>query len=133
MWPLRTEELQRLNRTYTGLMRQLARLGGKLRGKVDISHKAARDALGLPALESLLTQKRQRWVGHALRRAEGDASKAAVMYQLHHNKAGAWAKLVWADMAIIGWRNIEALQVFRVYSNRARFREKTDARAMSAP
>jgi hypothetical protein len=36
-------------------MRQLARLGGKLRGKVDINHKAARDALGLPALESLLT------------------------------------------------------------------------------
>ena len=56
VWPLRKQELQRLNRTYTGLMRQLARLGGKLRGKVDIGHNAARDALGLPALESLLTQ-----------------------------------------------------------------------------
>jgi hypothetical protein len=102
VWPLRKEELQRLNRTYTGLMRQLARLGGRLRGKVDISHKAARDALGLPALESLLTQKRLRWVGHALRRAEGDASKAAVLYELQHNKAGAWAKLVWADMTTLG-------------------------------
>jgi hypothetical protein len=29
-WPLRKEELQRLKRTYTGLMRQLARLGGRL-------------------------------------------------------------------------------------------------------
>jgi hypothetical protein len=60
VWPLRKQELKRLNRTYTGLMRQLAHLGGKLRGKVDINHKAARDALGLPALESLLTQKRLR-------------------------------------------------------------------------
>jgi ankyrin repeat protein len=131
VWPLRKEELQRLNRTYTGLMRQLARLGVRLRGKVDISHKAARDALGLPALESLLTQKRLRWVGHALRQAEGDASKAAVLYELQHNKAGASAKLVWANMTIMGWRNIEALQV--AVSNRARFREKTDTRAMSAP
>jgi hypothetical protein len=76
---------------------------------MDISHKVARDALGLQALESLLTQKRLRWVGHALRRAEGDASKAAVLYELQHNKAGAWAKLVWADMTITGWQNIEAL------------------------
>ena len=66
-----------------------------------------------------------------MRRAEGDASKAAVLYQLQHNKTGAWAKLVWADMTIMGWRSIEALQV--AVSNRARFREKTDARAMSAP
>jgi hypothetical protein len=131
VWPLRKQELQRLNRTYTGLMRQLARLGGRLRGIVDISHKAARDALGLPALESLLTQKRLRWVGHALRRAEGDASKTAVLYELQHNKASAWVKLVWADMTIMGWRNIEALQA--AMSNRARFREKTDARALSAP
>jgi hypothetical protein len=91
---------------------------GKLRGKVNISHKAARDALGLPALESLLIQKRLRWVGHALRRAEGDASKAAVLYQLQHNKAGAWAKLVWADVTIMGWRNIKALQ--EAVSNRGR-------------
>jgi hypothetical protein len=41
VWPLRKEELQRLNRTFTGLMRQLACLGGKLRGWLDISHKAA--------------------------------------------------------------------------------------------
>jgi hypothetical protein len=109
-------------------MRQLARLGGKLRRKVDISHNAARDALGLPALESLLTQKRLRWVGRALRRAEGDASKAAALYQLQHNKAGDWAKVVWAAMTIMGWRSIEALQV--AVSNRACFREKTDARAM---
>ena len=66
-----------------------------------------------------------------MRRAEGDASKAAVLYQLQHNKAGDWAKLVWADMTIMGWRSIEALQV--AVSNRARFREKTGARAMSAP
>jgi hypothetical protein len=65
-----------------------------------------------------------------LRRAEGDASKAAVLYELQHNKAGAWAKLVCEDMIIMGWRNIEALQV--VVSNRARFKEKTDARAIHA-
>jgi hypothetical protein len=38
-----------------------------------------------------------------LRRAEGDASKAAVLYELQHNKAGALAKVVWADMTIMGW------------------------------
>jgi hypothetical protein len=37
-------------------MRQLAHLTGKLRGQLDISHKTAQDAMGLPALESLLSR-----------------------------------------------------------------------------
>eukprot|EP00959_Pyramimonas_sp_CCMP1952_P087513 1831169-Pyramimonas_sp.AAC.1 len=87
--------------------------------------------MGLPALEALLTQKRLRWVGHALRREEGDASKAAVLHELRHNPTGTWTKLVRGDMLTVGWRSIEALQM--AVSNRSRFRETTDARAISAP
>jgi hypothetical protein len=37
---------------------------------------------------------------------------------------------MWEDMTIMGWRNIEALQA--AVSNRTRFKEKPDARAISA-
>jgi hypothetical protein len=88
-------------------------------------------AIGLPELEPLLTQKRLRWVGHALRREEGDASREAVLHELQADNVGTWAQLVWCNMNAIGWQNVEALQV--EVTNRVRFKATTDARSRGAP
>jgi hypothetical protein len=110
---------------------QLARKGGKLRGRVKMKLTDALAAMGLPELEPLLTQKRLRWVGHALRREEGDASREAVLHELRADNVGMWAQLVRCDMDTMGWPNVEALQA--EVTNRARFKATTDARSRGAP
>jgi hypothetical protein len=40
--------------------------------------------LHLPTMHGLLRQKRMRWVGHALRRADSDLSKVEVKQQSWH-------------------------------------------------
>ena len=132
VWPLRPEELKRLKAAYSDMVIQLARMGGKLRGRVKMKLTDALAAVGLPELEALLTQKRLRWVGHALRREEGDASKAAVLHKLQTNREGTWAQLVWGDMETMGWQDVEELQAAAV-DNRAQFKRTTDALLRGAP
>ena len=131
VWPLRPEELKRLQSAYTDMVIQLARKGGKLRGRVKMKLTDALAAMGLPELEPLLTQKRLRWVGHALRREEGDASREAVLHDLRTDNVGTWAQLVRCDMNAMGWTSVEALQA--EVTNRARSKATTDARSRGAP
>jgi hypothetical protein len=127
VWPLRPEELKRLKAAYSEMVIQLARRGGKLRGRVNMKLKDALAEMGLPELERLLTQKRLRWVGHALRREGGDASREAVLYELRADNEGTWAQLVRGDMKAMRWQDVEALQV--AVTNRAQFKASTDARS----
>jgi hypothetical protein len=56
----------------------------------------------LPEMQSLLRQKRLRWVGHALRRQDGDLCKDTVKQELAH-KSSTWTACM--------LRNMEALKI----------------------
>ena len=53
--------------------------------------------LGLPTMTALLRQKRLRWVGHALRRDDGDLSKTEAKSELALSSK-PWTKCVLSDM-----------------------------------
>jgi hypothetical protein len=74
---------------YFDLVIQLARMGSKILGRLEMRLKDALAVMGLPELEPLLTQKRLRWFKHALRREGEDASREAVLHELRYNHEGA--------------------------------------------
>ena len=75
----------------------------------------------LPTISQLITQKRMRWVGHALRRNNSDRSKRAVIETLNI-KESPWTKLVKKDckQLKIPWKKIRELAL-----NRSDFRHVT--------
>ena len=75
----------------------------------------------LPTISQLITQKRMRWVGHALRRNDSDRSKRAVIETLNI-KESPWTKLVKKDCKELKilWKKIRELAL-----NRSDFRHVT--------
>ena len=61
--------------------------------------------LGLPTMTALLSQKRLRWVGHALRRDDGDLSKTEVKSELALSSK-PWTKCVLSDMESLGIQTV---------------------------
>ena len=61
-----------------------------------ISKKALLKHFDIPLIEDLVSQKRIRWVGHALRRHEKDRSRIAVTSCLD-DASSSWTKLVQKD------------------------------------
>ena len=79
--------------------------------------------LGLPMMHGLLRQKRMRWVGHALRRADSDLSKVAVKKQLALSRK-SWTKCLLGDMEELNIKGIKALEDFK---KRELFRRRSSA------
>jgi hypothetical protein len=78
--------------------------------------------LHLPTMHGLLRQKRMRWVGHALRRAESDLPKVEVKKELALSSK-PWTKCLLGDMKELNIKSIKALEdiskkrdVFRIRS-----------------
>ena len=75
----------------------------------------------LPRIAAYITQKRLRWVGHALRREDTDRSKQAVTTELK-NKESLWTKLVLRDCAKVG---VPMEEMILLSGDRAKFRKMT--------
>ena len=65
--------------------------------------------LGLPTMHGLLRQKRMRWVGHALRRADSDLSKVEVKKELALSLK-PWTKYLLGDVKELNIRSLKALE-----------------------
>ena len=63
--------------------------------------------LDLPEMQNLLRQKRLRWVGHALRRKDGDLSKDTVKQELTR-KSSTWTACVLSDMEALNIGSVVA-------------------------
>ena len=83
----------------------VARLGDALSNaeqpveKRNFSKAEVLKMLDLPEMQNLLRQKRLRWVGHALRRKDGDLSKDTVKQELTR-KSSTWTACVLSDMEV---------------------------------
>ena len=64
--------------------------------------------LHLPTMHGLLRQKRMRWVGHALRRADSDLSQVEVQELALSSKP--WIKCLLGDMKELNIKSIKALE-----------------------
>ena len=80
--------------------------------------------LDLPEMQNLLRQKRLRWVGHALRRKDGDLSTDTVKQELAR-KSSTWTACVLSDMEALNIGGVVALE--RGANNRESFRKLTSA------
>jgi hypothetical protein len=65
--------------------------------------------LHLPTMHGLLRQKRMRWVGHALRRADSDLSKVEVKKEWALSSK-PWTKCLLGDMKELNIKSIKALE-----------------------
>jgi hypothetical protein len=92
--------------------------------KTNFSKAEVLKMLDLPEMHSLLRQKRLRWVGHALRRKDGDLSKDTVKQELAR-KSSTWTACVLSDMEALNIGGVVALE--REANNRESFRKLTSA------
>ena len=93
VWPIKKQDVKALEGAHSMMMRRM--LIGKKAGE-HISKEELLSAFNLPLLADLITRKRMSWIGHALRRPDGDRSKIAVRSALEDTGA-IWTKLVMAD------------------------------------
>ncbi len=80
-------------------------------------------------MQNLLRQKRLRWVGHALRRKDGDLSKDTVKQELAR-KSSTWTACVLSDMEALNIGGVVALEreaKLNLANNRESFRKLTSA------
>ena len=62
------------------------------------------ETLGMASVADIITTKRLRWVGHALRRHDRDRSRIAVMNELK-DTSSTWTKLVMQDCSKTVWNS----------------------------
>jgi hypothetical protein len=115
VWPIKKQDMKALEGAN---FRMLRMMGGK---KFDehVTEAQLRRAFGLPEIRHFLSQKRMRWIGHALRRDEGDRSRQAVKRALDKRRA-IWTKLVQADCEVMG---VLFCDLEELAKNRAKFRK----------
>lgn len=85
------------------------------------SEKQLQKRFELPDIEDFITQKRLRWVGHAMRRKASDSSFMAVAKALK-NKDSLWTRLIISDCAK---KEIDFGSLNTLVLDRAEFREIT--------
>ena len=98
VWPIRQQDMKALEGAHFRMMRRMM-----IDKNYDehISREELLSTFKLPTMSKLITRKRLRWIGHALRRKDGDRSKIAVCSAMED--AGAtWTKLVLEDCRQLG-------------------------------
>lgn len=93
VWPIKKQDFKSLRGAHFKMMRRMVVT------EVENEHiktGALHHLFGLPTIEDIITQKRMRWVGHALRRNERDRSRQAVLAALEEQQS-LWTKLVIED------------------------------------
>ena len=92
VWPIKKQDLQTLESAH---FRMAKRMLGRDHDE-HISREQVFAETGLPRIADYITQKRLRWVGHALRRNDTDRSRQAVLRELE-DQDSYWTKLVLRD------------------------------------
>ena len=88
VWPLTKDDTTLLEGIYTRMTKSVCLRAARMRSEAEqtkVIHTKAVDVLkllGLPRMTALLRQKQLQWVGHALRRDDGDLSKTEVKSEL---------------------------------------------------
>ena len=115
MWPLKKDDTTLLEGIHTRMTNSLCTRTTqtkiyKIQTKMLLTKKMDLLALlHLPTMHGLLRQKRMRWVGHALRRADSDLSKVEVKKELALSSK-PWTKCLLGDMKELNIKSIKALE-----------------------
>ena len=92
IWTPKKQDIKALEAAHFRMMQSMMNVKKENRVKT----KELLDLFKLPTIANYLTQKRMRWVGHALRRHNLDRSKTAVMETLGIQES-PWTALVKKD------------------------------------
>ena len=93
IWTIKQQDMKALEGAHFRMMRCMMNLPDD---DSHLSKHALLEAFDLPLLRDFITQKRMRWVGHALRRQDGDRSKIAVLKTLVIADS-PWTELIKSD------------------------------------
>ena len=98
VWPIRERDLKSLEGAHFRMMRSMVADGAE---DEHITKEHLLETLGMASVADIITTKRLRWVGHALRRHDRDRSRIAVMNELK-DTSSTWTKLVMQDCSKTG-------------------------------
>jgi hypothetical protein len=118
VWPIKKQDMKALEGAHFTMMRRM--IAGNTTDK-HISREELLSAFELPPMSDFITQKRMRWVGHALRRPDGDGSKIAVTVALQ-DKDAYWTGLVRKDCTKL---NISFNNLKKLVKDRSDWRNTT--------
>lgn len=93
VWIVKQQDLKALEGAHFRMLRCMMNLADD---DSRLSKQAVLEAFKLPLIAAYITQKRIRWVGHALRRNDDDRSKISVLETLGISTS-PWTKLVRDD------------------------------------
>jgi hypothetical protein len=93
VWPIKKQDMTALESAHFVMMRRMQT--GRT-ADAHITREKLLSAFDLQSMANFITKKRMSWIGHALRRSDGDRSKNAVRSALEDTGA-IWTKLVMAD------------------------------------
>ena len=126
IWTPKKQDIKALEAAHFRMMRSMM----NVKKENLVKTKELLDLFKLPTIANYLTQKRMRWVGHALRRHNSDRSKKAVMETLGIQES-PWTALVKKDCKKLkipwGGRRIQKLAL-----NRSAFSKVTHWRTFSS-
>ena len=125
IWTVKQQDIKALESANFRMLRSILNL------REDDAHMSKRDVLDsfeLPSIADFLSQKRIRWVGHALRRNDNDGSKVAVLKTLRIAES-SWTKLIRSDCSKLKI-SFESLQ--KLAMDRNHFRSITHWRTFNS-
>jgi hypothetical protein len=92
-WPMKKEDLGRLERAEHTMMRRMC--GVTLRDR--ISNKELYSRLGIDSISSIVTRGRLRWYGHVQRKDDTDWLKRCTEYQVDGNVGRGRSRKTWME------------------------------------
>ena len=119
VWPIRERDLKSLEGAHFRMMRSMVADGAE---DEHITKEHLLETLGMASVADIITTKRLRWVGHALRRHDRDRSRIAVMNELK-DTSSTWTKLVMQDCSKTG---VEFADLAELALDRENFRKSTN-------
>ena len=92
-WPMKKEDLSRLERAERWMMRRMC--GVTLRDRV--SSRELYDRLGLDSVSSIVVRGRLRWFGHVQRRSETDWTRRCTSYEVIGQRGRGRGRKTWKE------------------------------------
>ena len=126
VWPIKQQDMKALEGMHFTLLRRMMNLDAE---DAHCSRQELLEAFSLPSIAEILSQKRLRWIGHALRRHDNDRSKIAVQETLA-DATSDWTKLVRQDCKRF---NLKFESLAKLAQNRSAYRQVTYVRTGSTP
>ena len=124
IWTIKKQDMKALEGAHFRMIRSMMTISDEVHfTKTDLLNQ-----FNLPTIAGYITQKRMRWVGHALRRNDRDRSKKAVLNTLRGNES-PWTKLVKEDCKKLNipWKKLKILAL-----NRSNFKTVTHWRTFKS-